>query len=429
MRKPNDINAIRDKLRHTPGFGLIPAPMPYPFSMQLDRIQDALREAQLDGWLFYDHHHRDPIANRILGIDPHAHVTRRWYYFVPATGEPQKLVHRIEAGRLDHLPGEKSAYSSWQELAAKLESLLSGHRKLAMQYSPNNAIMYVSMVDAGTIEFLRSIGKEIVSSANLVSRFEAVLTAEQIASHSVAQRAIDAILAEAWHEIGRRVRPAVGPASVTEYDIVQWLAEAMRREGLTWENGPNVSVGPNSADSHYEPTAAQSLPIRNGEFLLIDIWGKPEGLAAGKPSIHYDITWTGVIGREPTHQEQTIFNAVRDARDAAIAVVEQAFAAHHPIHGFQPDDAARAVIQAAGYAEHFTHRTGHNIAAELHGSGAHLDNLETHDERLILPNTCFSVEPGIYLTGQFGVRSEVNMLTAPGQAWVTGPRQTELVRI
>jgi len=411
--------------------------------MQLEAIQAALREAApqgstIDGWLFYDHHHRDPIAGRILGLDPNAHVTRRWYYFIPTHGEPRKLVHRIESGRLDSLPGTKGVYSSWQELGKGLDTMLAGARRIAMQYSPKNAIMYVSMVDAGTVEFLRSLGKEIVSSADLVSHFEAVLTAEQMASHSVAQRKIDSILAQAFREIGRVLRPASGnPARITEYDMVQWFAEAMRREGLVWENGPNVSVGPNSADSHYEPTADRTLPIRNGDFLLIDIWGKTESLAGGNPSIHYDITWTGVIGREPTQLEQNVFTAVRDARDAAIRVVEQSFAAGRTLHGYEPDDDAREVIRNAGFGEYFTHRTGHNIAAELHGSGANLDNLEAHDERLILPNTCFSVEPGIYLPpdfqgsafSQFGVRSEVNMLTAPGKAWVTGPRQQELVRI
>ena len=402
--------------------------------MQLERIQEALRDAAIDGWLFYDHHHRDPIAERILGLDPHAHVTRRWYYFVPATGEPLKLVHRIEAGRLDALPGTKSQYSSWQELAGSLETMLGGSRRVAMQYSPNNAIMYVSMVDAGTVEFLRGLGKEIVSSADLVSSFEAVLSEAQMASHAVAQRAIDAILEEAWREIGRRLRPASGSAvPFSEFDMVQWFSEAMRREHLVWENGPNVSIGPNSADSHYEPTAARSLPIREGDFLLVDIWARTDETA----SIHYDITWTGVLGRQPTELEQRVFETVRNARDAAIACVEEAFAVNRPLRGFEPDDSARAVIDKAGFGEYFTHRTGHNIAIELHGSGAHLDNLETHDERLILPFTCFSVEPGIYLPAefqsggyrQFGIRSEVNMLTAPGKAWVTGPRQQELVRI
>ncbi len=393
--------------------------------MNLEAIQAAIREAGFDGWLFYDHHHRDPIAGRILGLDEMAHITRRWYYFVPASGEPRKLVHRVEQGRLDAMPGVKGLYSSWQELAAGLEAMLAGARTLAMQYSPNNAIMYVSMVDAGTVEFLRSLGKRIVSSADLVSQFEAVLTAEQIASHGVAQRAIDAILEEAWRKIGRTLRPSTGgTGGLSEFELAQWLATAMRNEGLVWENGPDVSVNANSSDSHYEPTAIRSTPIRQGDFLLIDIWARVD-----KPgSIFYDITWTGVVGREPSEREQHVFETVRNARDAAICAVEEAFAAKRPIRGFEADDAARAVIREAGFGEFFTHRTGHNIGRELHGSGAHLDNLETHDERRLLPNTCFSVEPGIYLP-EFGVRSEVNMLTAPGKAWVTGRIQRELVRI
>jgi Xaa-Pro aminopeptidase len=393
--------------------------------MNLEAIQSALVEAGHDGWLFYDHHHRDPIGERILGLDPKAHITRRWYYFVPAVGDPRKLVHRIEQGRLDSLPGSKGLYSSWQELAAGLEVMLKGSRRLAMQYSPNNAIMYVSMTDAGTVEFLRSIGKQIVSSADLVSQFEAVLNAEQIASHTVAQKAIDTILEEGWRKIARTLRPASGTAGeVSEFEMVRWLDDAMRCEGLVWENGPNVSVNANCSDSHYEPTKDHSAPIRNGDFMLIDIWGRVD-----KPgSVFYDITWTGVVGREPTPREQTVFETVRNARDAAITAVETAFAAGRPIRGYEADDAARAVIKQAGFGEYFTHRTGHNIAQEIHGPGAHLDNLETHDERLLLPNTCFSVEPGIYLP-EFGVRSEIDMLTAPGKAWVTGKIQRDLVRI
>jgi Xaa-Pro dipeptidase len=393
--------------------------------MNLDAIQAAVREARFDGWLFYDHHHRDPIGERILGLDPKAHITRRWYYFVPANGEPRKLVHRIEQARLDSLPGQKGLYSSWQELAAGLEAMLGGARRIAMQYSPNNAIMYVSMVDAGTVEFLRGIGKQIASSADLVSQFEAVLSEEQMASHAAAQQAIDEILAEGWKEMGRRVRPSNGSGSgVSEFDMVAWLRHAMQRAGLVWETGPNVSVNKNSSDSHYEPVAERCAAIRDGDFVLIDIWARPE--AAG--SIFYDITWTGVVGRAPTEQEQRVFETVRDARDAAIARVKDAFGRNREICGYEADDAAREVINAAGFGSYFTHRTGHNIAADLHGPGAHLDNLETHDERLILPNTCFSVEPGIYLP-EFGVRSEVNMMTAPGKAWVTGKIQRELVRI
>ncbi|MGB6690006.1 MAG: M24 family metallopeptidase [Terracidiphilus sp.] len=393
--------------------------------MNLEAIQAAIRDAGFDGWLFYDHHHRDPIAAHILGLDEKAHITRRWYYLVPVKGEPRKLVHRIEQGRLDSLTGSSGLYSSWQELQSGLKAMLAGSRRLAMQYSPNNDIMYVSMVDAGTVEFLRSLGKQIVSSADLVSQFEAVLNDEQIESHAAAQRAIDAILAECWKEIAACLRPpSGGEGRLTEYDVVQWLSEAMRREGLVWENGPNVSANANSSDSHYEPTAERTSPIREGDFVLIDIWGRLE-----KPgSVFYDITWTGVVGREPTEREQQVFETVRKARDAAVSRVEAAFGAGHTIRGFEADDAARAVIRAAGFGDYFTHRTGHNIATDIHGAGAHLDNLETHDERRILPHTCFSVEPGIYLP-EFGVRSEVNMLTAPGKAWVTGAMQRELVRI
>jgi len=395
--------------------------------MNLDAIQTALRESAVDGWLFYDHHHRDPIAASILGLDPQAHITRRWYYYIPASGEPRKLVHRIEQARLDSLPGVKSQYSSWQELHLGLENLLQNQKKIAMQFSPNNDIMYVSMVDAGTVDFLRSIGKQIVSSADLVSQFEAVLSAEQIASHAAAQRELDVILVAAWAEIASRLRPPSGvdrAESITEYDLVVWFREAMGREGLVWENGPDVSVNANTSDQHYEPTAGHSAPIREGDFLLIDIWCRLDN----PTSVFYDITWTGVVGREPSKKEQLIFDTVRRARDAAIHAVESAFAANRPIRGFEADDAARSVIREAGFGDYFVHRTGHNIAHEIHGPGAHLDNLETHDERLILPHTCFSVEPGIYLP-EFGVRSEINMLTAPGKAWVTGRLQQELVRI
>ena len=390
--------------------------------MDLDRIQSALREQNLDGWLFYDHHGRDPLAYRILGLPEGAHVTRRWYYLVPATGEPRKLVHRIEAGRLETLPGATARYSSWQELGAGLETLLDGTTRLAMQYSPGNAIMYVSLVDAGTIEAVRALGKEVVSSADLVSQFEAVLSEEQIATHFEAGSRIDAILDEAWREIARRVRSGQG---ADEFGVVTWFGEAMRREGLVWDHGPNVSVGANSADSHYEPTAASSQPIHQGDFVLIDIWGRMDRPA----SCFYDITWTGIVGREPTEREQTVFYAVRDARDAAIHLVSEAFAAGRALAGYEADDAARTVLRERGFAKAFTHRTGHNIGNILHGSGAHLDNLETHDTRRLLPNTCFSVEPGAYFPGEFGVRSEVDMITRARSADVTGHVQRELVRI
>ena len=392
-------------------------------TMDLAAIQSALHENKVDGWLFYDHHNRDHLAYRILGIQG-GHVTRRWYYFIPAHGEPQKLVHRIESHKLDTLPGTKSEYSSWQELESKLQSLLTGATRIAMQYSPRNAIMYVSLVDAGTVELLRSFNKEIVTSADLVSHFEAVLTEDQLATHYEAQRRLDDILAEGWREIGSRVRS--NSAGANEFAMVEFLQQAITRANMVTEFGPNVSVGPNAADSHYQPTHATSRPIRRSDFVLIDIWAK---LADNPAAIWYDITWTGVVDRPPTDREHLVFNTVRDARDASIAVIQQAFASNTPIAGWLADDASRAVIRAAGFADFFTHRTGHNIATELHGNGAHLDNLETHDERLILPNTCFSVEPGLYFPGEFGVRNEVNMITRPGKAEVTGRIQNELVRI
>jgi Xaa-Pro aminopeptidase len=284
--------------------------------------------------------------------------------------------------------------------------------------------MYVSLVDAGTVELLRDMGKQIVTSADLVSHFEAILTDAQIATHYEAQRKLDAILAEGWREIGTRVR--TNSPDSNEYSIVEFLQQAIEREGMVTEFGPNVSVGPNSADSHYQPTAETSKPIRRGDFVLIDIWAK---LANRPEAIWYDITWTGVVDREPTAREHLIFNTVRDARDASIAAIKEAFSTNTPIAGWQADDASRAIIRTAGFADFFTHRTGHNIATELHGNGAHLDNLETHDVRLILPNTCFSVEPGLYFPGEFGVRNEINMITRPGKAEVTGRIQNELVRI
>jgi len=387
--------------------------------MNLSEIQSALRDLKLDAWLFYDHHHRDPIGEHILGLDPHAHITRRWYYVIPAHGEPHKLVHRIEQARLDSLPGGKTQYSSWQELQRGLEAMLAPYRHIAMQYSPRNAIMYVSMVDAGTVELLREMGKTIVSSADLVSQFEAVLSAEQIASHYEAQQALDEILAEGFRAIDRRLK-----SGITEYEMMTWFQQAIERAEMVTENGPNVSVNENSSDSHYEPTAAHSRRIQSGDFLLIDIWARKN-----RPrTCWYDITWTGVVGREPTDRENKVFETVKSARDAAIRLVQEAFAHKKPIAGWQADDAAREVIRAAGFEPFFTHRTGHNIGTELHGGGAHLDNLETHDERRILPFTCFSVEPGIYLP-EFGIRSEVNMMTSRDKAEVTGRIQQELVRI
>ena len=390
--------------------------------MDLEAIQTALQGARIDAWLFYDHHHRDPLAAAILGLPDQGLVSRRWYYVIPAEGSPRKFVHRIEADKLDSLPGTKGVYSSWQELETGLTAMLGPWNRIAMQYSPRNAIMYVSMVDAGTIELIRSMGKEIVSSADLVSHFLAVLTEAQIDSHYAAQKALDDILVQGFQLIGSAARNST---PVSEYDMMMWFREAIDRAGLTTDHGPNVSIDENTSNSHYEPTAESSRPIVSGSFLLIDIWARMNHPG----TCWYDITWTGVVNREPSEQERVVFAVVRDARDTAIESVRRAFTdGGHPIAGFEADDASRTVIQNAGYGQYFTHRTGHNIGAELHGPGAHLDNLETHDERRILPFTCFSVEPGIYLP-EFGIRSEVNMITSRDNAVVTGRIQRDLVRI
>ncbi len=388
--------------------------------MDLAAIQAALRERNFDAWLFYDHHHRDPIAYGVLGLSPKLHVTRRWFYLIPAHGEPRKLVHRIESYHLDPLPGEKDAYSSWQELQEKLRAMTAGSQTIAMQYSPNNSIPYIGLVDAGTIELLRSFGKTIVSSGDLVSQFEATWTPEQIQSHYAARDSVDKIMAAAFQEIGRRVKNG----GTHEFEIAEFIREAFRRENMT-ADAPIVGVNANSGNPHYSPTRESSQPIRAGDFVLLDMWGKK----LTPDSVYYDITWTGVVGT-PTERHQQVFATVRDARKAACAKVAEAFDARRKIAGWEVDDAARDLIRERGFVEYFVHRTGHSIgSADVHGNGANMDNVETRDEREIIPNTCFSVEPGVYLPNEFGVRSEVNVLIENGRAVVTGRQQEELVRL
>jgi Xaa-Pro dipeptidase len=387
--------------------------------MDLKAIQAALHERNFDAWLFYDHHHRDPIAYKVLGIPESLMVTRRWFYVIPREGEPVKLVHRIEAGHLDSLPGSKRQYSSWRELWDNLQAMLVRFRTVAMQYSPNNVIPYIGLVDAGTVELVRSFGKEIVSSGDLVARFEAAWTEEQIASHFAARDSIDAIIPEAFKEIGQRVRSG----NVNEYEIQQWFARAFERENIITEDLPIVAVNANSGNPHYEPKAEGSAQIKPGDFVLLDVWGKKSTPGA----VYYDITWTGVIGT-PTDRQVEIFNVVTGARDAGVKKVQEAYTGKRRIAGWEVDQATREFITTAGYGEFFVHRTGHSIGEHVHGNGANMDNLETKDEREIIPNTCFSVEPGIYLP-EFGVRSEVNVLIRNGSAEVTGKIQRELVSI
>ncbi len=388
--------------------------------MDLAAIQSALREREFDAWLFYDHHHRDPIAYRVLGVPESLMVTRRWFYCIPAQGEPGKLVHRIEAGHLDSLPGAKREYSSWQELQEGLKALLVPYKRIAMQYSPQNLIPYIGLVDAGTIELVRSFGKEIGSSGDLVARFEAAWTEAQIRSHFVARDKIDAITQAAFQEIGRRTRNG----GTHEFEMQQWIVEAFRREGLTTEDPLIVGVNKNSGNPHYEPRSDRSAPMREGDFVLLDIWGK----LAEPGAVYYDITWTGFIGKAPSERHREVFEVVRGARDTGIDVVEATIGAGRKLQGWEVDAAVRAHIAQAGYGEYFVHRTGHSIGTSVHANGANMDNLETKDDREVIPNSCFSIEPGIYLP-EFGVRSEVNMLVRKGSAEVTGKIQKEIVII
>jgi Xaa-Pro dipeptidase len=388
--------------------------------MNLPAIQAALRERNIDAWLFYDHHHRDPIAYRVLGLPSSLMVTRRWFYLIPAKGEPSKLVHKIEAGHLDSLPGSKRVYSGWQELFEQIKLFLADYKTIAMQYSPNNLVFTVSLVDAGTMELVRGLGKNVVSAADLIAQFEATWTDEQIQTHFAARDAVDSITTSAFAEIGRRVRNG----GTTEHAMQQWLLEAFQRENLVTDDPPVVAVNANSGNPHYEPHAESSAAIREGDFVLLDIWGKKTTPGA----VYYDITWTGYVGKAPSDKQREVFQIVRDARDAGVKTVLDAINAGQRIAGWQVDRATRDHIKKAGYGDYFIHRTGHSIGTDVHSNGANMDDLEIHDERQILPNSCFSIEPGVYLP-EFGVRSEVNVLVRPNRAEVTGKIQREIVII
>jgi Xaa-Pro dipeptidase len=393
----------------------------------IEMIQAALAESGLDGWLFYSFRGSDPIAANILGMAGHM-ATRRWYYLIPRSGEPVKIVHSIERDVLDHLPGKRLIYLPWQQLHDLLRSSLmsldpAGRPRVAMQYSPENAIPYLSRVDAGTIELIRSFGVEVVSSADLVQRFESAWDDEQLSMHEEAARALYQIVHEAFAQIGHRIRQS---GATTEYDIQQFILERFAGRGLITRDPPIVAVNANSAMPHYEPTREKHSKIVAGDFVLIDLWAKLD-----RPnSVYADITWTGFVGNQVPDHINRIFGIVRDARDAATNFVKEAFAAGRTIYGWEVDDVCRAVIREAGYGEHFIHRTGHNIHTEVHGNGANIDNLETRDQRALIPRTCFSIEPGIYLEGQFGVRSEIDIYVDEREARVTGgPPQTEIITI
>jgi Xaa-Pro aminopeptidase len=386
--------------------------------MQIEKIQQELRNQKLDGWLFFDHHVRDPLAYRVLSFTPPRTPTRRWYYLIPANGEPRGLEHRIERNMTAPLPGEKTPYSSWTEQIEGLRHITSGLKKIAMQYSPLCAIPYVAMVDAGTVDLVRSLGIDVVSSAELIQTFEARWTADQLESHLEAGRRVDKVRAEAFALMHERTRNG---APVTELEVKLAVRAGFAKAGLFTDHGPIVGANANASNPHYEPTEEKHDPIRPGDWVLLDMWAKLDQPDA----VYYDITWTAFCGDNPSDRMRQVFGVVTGARDAAIVRVLKAKADGYDLRGFEVDDACRGVIQAAGFGEYFTHRTGHSIGVEVHGNGANMDNFENHDERRVSPWTCFSVEPGVYLP-EFGVRSEINMFIGDTDARVTGQIQREM---
>ena len=387
--------------------------------MELEKIQHEIRSQKLDGWLFFDHHQRDPLAYRVLGLSPKRVATRRWYYLIPAQGEPAGIEHRIERGMLGDLPGARIAYSSWTEQVAGLRKMLTGRQRIAMQYSPLCAIPYVAMVDAGTIELVRSTGVEVVSSAELIQAFEARWTPDALETHLEAGRRVDRVRAAAFELIRERTR---NETALQEVEVKQFVLDSFAKAGMVTDHGPIVGVNANASNPHYEPTEAASSPIRRGDFVLLDMWAKLDRPEA----VYYDITWTGFCGDQPTEEMRRVFAVVSGARDAAIRRVQDAVTAGQPLSGYEVDDAARAFIDSRGFGSYFTHRTGHSIGQEVHGNGANMDNLETHDERRVSPWTCFSIEPGVYLP-EFGVRSEINLFVGDEEARVTGDIQRDLL--
>jgi len=375
----------------------------------------------MDGWLFYDHHRRDPIATHILGLATEGLSTRRWFYFIPAKGEPRKLVHRIEQSALDAVPGDKLIYAGWEELHKLLGKLLSGNKKIAMQYSPENNIPYVGLVDAGTIELIRKMGKKVVSSADLVQKFEASWSAEQLQSHLSTGKIIDRVTHDAFARAAEFVREG---KPLSEYELQQWMFEQFCANELTADDPPAVAVQPNNGNPHYAPTAHESKPIREGDLLLLDVWAK-----STKPgSVYYDITWMGYLGKKVPKQYAKIFKILCEARGRAIEFIKESVEKARDIHGWEVDRVVRETIRKAGYGKNFVHRTGHSIGQEVHGNGANMDGYETRDDRKIVPHTCFSIEPGIYLP-EYGVRTEVNVYVGEKEARVTGAIQKEILAL
>jgi Xaa-Pro aminopeptidase len=390
--------------------------------MNLGAIQSALKAAGLDGWLFCDHHRRDQTAYGILGLSGRHMASRRWFYWLPASGEPVKLAHRVEPRMLDKLPGKQEHYLAWVELHQKLKAMVGGAKKIAMQYSPENNIPYIGLVDAGTVELIRSFGPTVVTSADLVQQFEATFGDEGLKSHTWAGERVQRIKDEIFASMESALS---GGAKVTEYEFKEQIVRRFAEEGLTCEGeSPIVGFNDHPADPHFEPTEANAFTLRKGDTILLDLWARriePVG-------VYYDITWCAFAGDKPKAKYVEIFTVARDARDAAVAFVTKKLDAGTPVHGYEVDDACRKVVKDAGYGDYFLHRTGHSIGTTVHGNGANIDNLETRDERLIVPGTCFSIEPGIYLAGSMAVRTEVDVyVTSAGKTTVIGDIQKELV--
>jgi len=389
--------------------------------LSIPAVQNALKEEGLDGWLLYDFHGSNPIARRLTGLDGAGKMTtRRWYYVIPAQGEPKKLVHAIEPYNLDHLPGSKTIYSQRQSLATGLQNVLGGLKRVAMEYSPGNAIPYISRVDAGTVEAVRQLGSDVVSSGDLVQRFEAVWTDEALQTHRRASDALYRVKDRAF-DLVRQSRRDKRP--LTEMDVQNGMVGWFKEEGLITDAPPVVAAQENAGNPHYMPTPAKHRAIGDNEIVLLDLWGKLPSPGA----VFADITWVGctATGAVP-EQYVRAFTAARDARDAAVALVKKAVAEGRVLRGFEVDRACRAVIEKAGFGAQFIHRTGHSLGTEVHGNGVHMDDYETHDERRLIPGTGFTIEPGVY-TKDFGVRTEINMFIGEREATVTGPLQNEFV--
>lgn len=378
----------------------------------IHEIREALGAASLDGWLFYDFRVSDPLAYRILGLDERGISTRRWFYFVRADREPCKLVSAVEAHRLDPLSGKSIVYRSADEMRAGLARMLAGAKRVAMDYSPNCAIPYVSRVDAGTLELVRSLGVEVVSAADLIQRFEAVLTQDQLASHHRAAAHLRGIVDETFAEIARCIGAR---ARCDEHSIQSFVIGRFAAHGLTTAEPPIVAVNAHGADPHFAPSARDPAPVGRGDFVLLDLWAKEPN----DDSIYADFTWVAFVGDSVPEEHARVFSIVAQARDAAVDLIQHRVANRMAVTGREADRAAREVVETAGYDANFLHRTGHSIGREVHGTGANLDSLETDDHRALIANTCFSVEPGIYLPGRFGVRSELDITIEDGRAAVS----------